>query len=95
LTIVLRLIENCFPDKSVVNFPKYVNELCAFQAHAIAASQSHMASVYVIDNHTSKSNNCNESSVFKEFKVGDYAITVCLSYCSGIVNWIINGVVHI
>ena len=57
---------------SLVNVPDYVKKLCAFQAHAIAASQCHMASV--IDNRTTKSN--VKCVSFKEFKPGDYVIHI-------------------
>jgi len=59
-------------DKSLINVPGYVKILCVFQAHAIAASQCHMASV--IDNRTTKSN--YKSVRFKVFNPGDYVIHV-------------------
>ena len=62
------------PDRVNINVPQYVKELCAFQAHAIAASQSHMASI--IDSRVSKYANLSRGSEFKEFKVGDYVISL-------------------
>ena len=60
------------PSREVVHFPQYVRELCAFQAHAIAASQSHLASL--IDQRTLLAN--KNVDQFKEFNIGDYVLVL-------------------
>ena len=49
-----------------------MKELCAFQAHAIAASQSHLASL--IDHRTLVSN--QDVTQFKKFNIGDYVLVL-------------------
>ena len=60
------------PPSTIVNLSQYMKELCAFQAHAIAASQSHLASL--IDHRTLVSN--QDVTQFKKFNIGDYVLVL-------------------